>query len=50
MPQVNRPPVPVVVAPIETDELKLLSLQLAATDPDLPTQALTFRWSPVLKD
>ncbi|MFO1461118.1 MAG: PQQ-dependent sugar dehydrogenase [Verrucomicrobiota bacterium] len=42
VPQVNRPPVPVVVAPIETDELKLLSLQLAATDPDLPTQALTF--------
>ena len=42
VPQVNRPPVPVAVAPVETDELKLLSLQLAATDPDLPAQALSF--------
>jgi hypothetical protein len=42
VPQANRPPVPVAVAPVETDELKLLSLQLAATDPDLPAQALSF--------
>ncbi|MBL9176315.1 MAG: PQQ-dependent sugar dehydrogenase, partial [Verrucomicrobiales bacterium] len=40
--QANRPPVPVAVDPVTVDELKPLSLQLAATDPDLPAQALSF--------
>ncbi|MCW5558555.1 MAG: hypothetical protein KIT22_12080, partial [Verrucomicrobiae bacterium] len=40
--EVNRPPVPAPVSPPQVDELKTLTLPLAATDPDLPPNELTF--------